>query len=309
MSLVYTISLCVIGGIGIYQFLKKKHKEILKKLEEDFILIRETADNFEIMQDKITNKQVELQDLKAGVYSIIEDKENQNKDLESQYNELMKKDNKTQKENEKLSKIRDKIKKNDDVIKEAANSEQIEKIEKDIEELKNTQKKYAKIDLSDLNPSSQFYINEQTKKLIKKAKDQVEKGIGVVEIHSDIGSKLYFKKYRKIMVIDGKTYFHNPAKVRNSWYGLPVIHFDEGDPEAKNMGNTYTYPMSGEEITATIFDQKIPEEDKSNGFEINRMVLYAVMVVVMIAFVIYIFFSGDSTTATTVAQNTTTVVN
>lgn len=310
MSLVYILAGAVGGLIGIRYGFKAIRKSILDQLNERFVAIREKGDAFDLHNEKIIEKSQELTELKAEILEIKEKEERQIQVKENKLKELKNKNNPNQKDLQIQTKLEKEIKDHKEILKNIDNAEEIQLIEKELEELHKKSKHLAKIDLFDLAPVEKYFLSKHALKLIEKARKEAEKGLGAVEIHNEVGSQLYFRKFSKIMVIDGKTYFHNPAKVKNSWYGVPVEHFDEGDPEAKDMGNTMFYPMGGDELTALIYDQKIPDLDKK-GFEINRYVLYGVMAVVMIVYLIWILTKDQSQAvevAKTVAQNTTTIV-
>lgn len=311
MSLIYVFAGAVGVWLGGYYGFKGIRKSILDQLNNRFVSIREKGDAFDLHNEEIIKKSQELTELKAEVLELKEKEERKIKLKEEKLKELKDKNNPNQKDLTQIEKLEGEIKESRDFYKNIDKAEEIEKVEKELEDLNKKSKHLAKIDLFDLAPVEKYFLSKHALKLIEKARKNAEKGLGAVEIHNEVGSKLYFRKYDKIMVIDGKTYFHNPAKVKAySWYGVPVEHFDEGDPEAKDMGNTMFYPMGAKEMTALIFDQKIPDQDKK-GFELNRYVLYGVMVVVMIAYLVYIFTKDPAQATTvvqTVAQNTTEVV-
>lgn len=311
MNSFYLILGLIWGALLLRYAFKTIKKNILKRLEERFVSIRETSDAFTVHNKKIIEKSQKLNNLKA---SLLEKKEREERKIlskENEVKELKQKEKLNKKQETKLEKLLEQISKHNKNIVDLENNSKVEELEKEIKELNLKSKHIAKIDLFDIAPVERYFLSKHAIKLIEKARKNAEKGLGAVEIHTEVGSKLYFMKYKKIMVIDGKTYFHNPAKVKNSWYGVPVEHFDDGDPEAKDMGNTMFYPMGGNELTALIYDQKLPDQDKS-GFEINRYVLYGVMLVVMVGYLIYIFqddpVQGAKVTKE-VAQNVTTIVN
>lgn len=310
MSLIYIFAGAVGVWLGGYYGFKGIRKSILDQLNERFVSIREKADAFDLHNEKIIEKSQELTRLKAEVLEIKEKEERQINLKEVKLKELKDKNNPTTKDLQAQEKLEKEIKDHKELLKNIDNAEEIQAVEKELEDLNKKSKHLAKIDLFDLAPVEKYFLSKHALKLIEKARKNAEKGLGAIEIHNEVGSKLYFRKYAKIMVIDGKTYFHNPAKVKGSWYGVPCEHFDEGDPEAKDMGNTMFYPMGGNELTALIYDQKIPDQDKK-GFELNRLVLYGVMAVVMIAYLVYIFTKDPAQATTvvqTVAQNATEIV-
>lgn len=215
-------------------------------------------------------------------------------------------------EQKKLDNYKKQLLKKIEDIKKIKDSQKIKDYEKQINEIDIKLSQSVKVDFNDFNLLEKFYLNKHSKKLIKDSLKKVEKGFGAIVIHNKAGEKIYFRKYQKRMLIDKAIYFYNPAQVKTAWFGMPVIHYDEFDPEAINLGGDWLYPMGGQEMATLIFDQNVPKDetkDKTN-FMIGKYGMYAAFAIAAIYW-IYSSFTDPiaaSNTAQTIVANATTIV-
>ena len=274
---------------------------ISRKLDKTFMAIRESEDEYYKLSQEKSKIFEELQKEKSKIFEEIEKKQNKLNELKKEIFEIQ--------SNETLNSTQKGLitKKQNDVLKleieiEKLYSKEYDKQEKDISEIDLRLSKIIKVDLTDFNFVEQFILTKHTKKLIKESRKRAERGFGVVIVHNEAGEKIYIKRYQKRMLINGGIYFHNPAMVKLSWFGVPVEHFDDGDPEPKNMGNNWYYPMGAEEIAATMYDQKVPTEDNFNiKSDIARYIMYAVFAGLAIYW-LFSVYSGDGASATEVGK-------
>lgn len=305
-----------LAGIGAYWALKYVRNSMIDEVKKLFVQVREKEDAFskhneEILKltENLTKKKAkvldEIDSLKAAIKLHLKEKE-----------ELETAEGLNKKEEARILKLDEMIKKKrEDILKHEANDE-IKKLEKELDTLREKGKHIVKVDLFDFNVTQKYFLSKHAQKLVKQAKEAAQKGLGCIIIHTSSGENIHFLKFKKFMIIEGGTYFHNPAKVRNSWFNVPVLHFDEGDPEPKDMGNTMHYPMSAEELTSLIYDQKLPD-NKGNGFALNRYVLWGIAGLAA-AWWLWSVYSGDNSSsgaaasagkaAADAAVNTTLVV-
>lgn len=303
----------LLAGIVGYWAIKYIRKSMIDEVKKLFVQVREKEDAFskhndEVLEltEKLTKKKVkvldEIDSLKAAIKLHLKEKE-----------ELETAEGLNKKEESRILKLDEMIKKKkEEILNHEANTE-IKSLEKELDILKEKGKHIVKVDLFDFNVTQKYFLSKHAQKLVKQAKEAAQKGLGCIIIHTSSGEKIYFMKFKKFMIIEGGTYFHNPAKVRNSWFNVPVLHFDEGDPEPKDMGNTMHYPMSAEELTSLIYDQKLPDQ-KESGFMISRYLIWG-LAAAAAAWWLWSVYSGDSSTAASAGKaaadaviNTTTVV-
>jgi len=279
----------------IYFGMKGLVRQVGNNLNKKLVYVRQKSDKFNKLEDELVTLQEEYNKQKQKTYKLVNNnydiiskniKKIEILEIKDDKGEL---DSKERKDLEKLKNNNSKLEKENFKLKNDFNNK-TKDIHSSISKLKKDMLKNVKVSLDDFTLTEKFLLTRSVRRVIKDARKKSLDGFGAVEVFEPTGSKLYFKKFKKIMNVNGTIRFYNPVNVNKSWTGLPTLYYDDNDPEPKNINN-YIYPMGAEEIAAVMFDQNLPKDDATKGGRNWLLRMGALAAIAMVVF--YIFMSPE----------------